>query len=364
MNFSQVIMDIIVVFMLVAAFDKVTQGKFRLGLRESFDEGIEAMGPLALSVIGMLSLAPALEGVVLQIIGPVYRLLGADPAMFAGLFLSSDTGGYALAEVLTDDYQVVCFSGLMLASVLGVVISFTIPIALGIITEDDRPYFAQGVLYGIITAPIGAIAGGFSAGFPARLILINSIPTIVIAMLLAIGVKFFMNAMIKGFHVFGKIITAIITIGLAAAIVEALLGIRLIRGLAPISEGFVLVGTLAIVLAGAFPMLHVITKVLHKPLGKVGKALYINEFAVAGFIASLANAIPALALMNDMDKRGKIINAAFIVSGSFLLGDHLAYTASVDRGMLVPVMVAKSVAGILAVIMAVVLTKNMSHEKG
>ena len=358
MSFSEVLMYVIAAFMVLGAIDKITYGKLKLDLADSFDEGIETMGPLALSVIGILSLAPALEGIVIKLVGPLYSLIGADPAMFAGTVLSSDTGAFPLAAALTDDYQVVCFSGLVLGGVLGVVIGFTIPIALGIIDKKDRKYFAQGVLYGIITVPVGSLAGGIVAGFPLDMILINSIPTIIISVLLALGVKLFTNAMIKGFEIFGKFIVIIITIGLVAAILEALTGIVIIKGMAPIEEGFVLVGKLAIVLAGAFPMLHVITKALRRPLAAGGSKMGVNESSVAGLIACLANAIPMLSLMKNMDERGKVINSAFVVSGSFILGDHLAYTASVDSNMLLPVIVAKGVSGLLAAVLAIMLTRK------
>ena len=362
MSFSQVVMYIIVIFMLAAAFDKITMGRFHLELKESFDEGIESMGPLALSVIGMLSLAPAMKGAVLKAVGPIYGLVGADPAMVAGAFLSSDTGGYALACELTEDYRVACFSGLILASIFGAVISFTIPIALGIIKEADRPLFFKGVLFGIIATPVGNILGGLAAGYPIGLAATNTIPTIVIALLLGIGVKFFSAKMIKGFDIFGKAIVTIIMIGLVAAIVEQETGIVVIKGMAPISEGFELVGTLAIFLAGAFPMLKVLSKLLNKPLKKAGAILKVNEAAVLGFIACLANVIPMLSLMKDMDERGKVINSAFAVSGAFILGDHMAFTASIDKELLLPMLIAKGTAGLIAVILAVIATRNITGE--
>ena len=44
--------------------------------------------------------------------------------------------------------------------------------------------------------------------------------------------------MVRGFEVFGKLVVAVVTVGLAAAIVEALTGFVIIPGMAPISDGF------------------------------------------------------------------------------------------------------------------------------
>ena len=96
----------------------------------------------------------------------------------------------------------------------------------------------------------------------------------------------------EGFAVFGKVVVALITLGLAAAIVESLTGLVLVPGMAPIEEGFVTVGAIAIVLAGAFPLVYVITRVFQKPLLRLGRLLGMNDVAAAGMVATLANNIP------------------------------------------------------------------------
>ena len=45
---------------------------------------------------------------------------------------------------------------------MGPTIVFTIPVALGIISKSDRSYLGAGVLAGLITVPIGCIAGGLA----------------------------------------------------------------------------------------------------------------------------------------------------------------------------------------------------------
>ena len=48
-------------------------------------------------------------------------------------------------------------------------------------------------------------------------------------------------------------------------------------------------------------------------------------------------------MLKDMDNRGKIINIAFAVSASFVLGDHLGFTAGVAKEMIFPMIVGKLV---------------------
>ena len=162
----------------------------------------------------------------------------------------------------------------------------------------------------------------------------------------------------KRLALFGKFVVILVTVGLAAAIVEALTGFVIIPGMAPISEGFATVGTIAIILAGAFPLVFVITKVLRRPLMAAGKWLGINDAAAAGLIASLANSIATFGLVKDMNERGKVVNIAFAVSAAFVFGDHLGFTAGFAPEMLMPMIVGKLAGGISAIAVALLLTRN------
>ena len=126
----------------------------------------------------------------------------------------------------------------------------------------------------------------------------------------------------------------------------------------PISEAFETVGTIAIVLAGAFPLVAVLTRLLRKPLEKLGTLLGINDAAAAGLIASLANSIATFNLVKDMNLRGKVVNIAFAVSAAFGFGDHLGYTAGFAPEMLPAMIVGKLAGGISAVALALWLTKK------
>lgn len=362
MGINEIIIYIMAIFMVLGALDKCIGNKFGLG--EKFEEGIMSMGALALAMIGVICLAPVLATVLKPIVVPVFDMLGADPAMFAGSLLANDMGGATLAMELAIDPQAGLFGGLIVGAVMGPTIVFIIPVALGIIRSEDQKFLATGILAGIITVPIGAFVGGLVAGFPAMMIIRNLVPIVIFAVLIALGLLLFEKAMIIGFTYFGKFVLIVITIGFAAAIVEALTGLVLIPGMNPIHDGIAIVGDIAIVLAGAFPLVYVITKVFKKPLMALGKVLGMNEVAAAGLVASLANCIPMFDMMKDMDNRGKIINVAFAVSAAFVFGDHLGFTAGVNPDMILPMIVAKLVGGVTAVIVAIfIANKTLAKSK-
>ena len=353
---SEILLFVMALFAILGAADRILGN--RLGLGKEFEDGITAMGSLALAMLGIICLAPVLASLLRPVVVPVFRLLGADPAMFAGSILACDMGGGALAMEMTDDPQAALFGGVLCGSMLGATVVFTIPVAMGILKEEDRPFLAKGILAGVVTIPVGLFVGGLIAGMPILRILGNLVPIVLIAGLIAFGLWKAEGAMIKGFGIFGKGIIALITVGLAAGIFEAITGIRLIPGLAPIEEGFQTVGAIAIVLAGAFPLVLVLTKALRKPLLKLGITLGINETAAAGLIASLANSIATFSLVKDMDDRGKVVNIAFAVSAAFVFGDHMGFTAGFAPEMLPAMIVSKLVGGVSAVAVALWLTKK------
>ena len=356
MSGDQILIAVMAIFAVLGAADRILGD--HLGLAPEFENGILAMGSLALAMVGIVSLAPVLASWLRPVVVPVYRFLGADPAMFAGTILACDMGGGSLAQEMTEDPRAALLGGVITGSMLGATVVFTIPVAMGILRPEDRPAMAKGILCGVVTIPVGVLVGGLAAGYPFMMVLRNLTPILIIGALIALGLWRAEEGMIRGFAVFGKIVVAVITAGLAAAIVEELTGFVLIPGMAPISEGFQTVGAIAIVLAGAFPLVYTVTKLLRKPLMAVGKLLGINDAAAAGLVACLANSIAAFEMVKDMNSRGKVVCIAFSVSAAFVFGDHLGYAAGFAPEILPAMIAGKLAGGVAAVAAALLLTRR------
>ena len=356
MSVHEILIYIMAFFAVLGGLDRILGNRFGLG--KEFEEGIQAMGSLALAMVGIITLAPVLASLLRPVVVPAFEFLGADPAMFAGTILACDMGGGALAQELSADPQAAMLGGVITGSMLGATIVFTIPVALGILREEDRPEFAKGILCGIVTIPVGVLAGGLVAGFSIGMILRNLIPIVLIAAVIALGLWKAEKAMIRGFGWFGKGILALITVGLTLTVVQTLTSLRIVEGTAPVEEAFQTVGTIALVLAGAFPLVAVVTRVLKKPLLKLGRILGINDTAAAGLVASLANSIATFGLVKQMDRRGKVVNVAFAVSAAFVFGDHLGFTAGFAPDMLPAMIVGKLAGGVSAVALALLLTRK------
>ena len=351
MDISRIIIFIILIFMAVGIIDKIVF-KNKYGYGTQFEEGIMAMGTLAMSMVGIMCFAPVLGKLLMPIAEPFYSSFGGDPAMVAGSIIAIDMGGYPLAQAMTDTVEIQQLSGLYLGAMMGVTIVFSIPVSLGLVKKSDRDYIAKGFLSGFVAVPFGAAISGLASGIDLSIIFINLWPTVVLAVLFAFGLKFIPGIMMKGFDIFAKFITAFALFTLGAAIIEGLSGIVLIPGMDPIGPQLQTVGILAITLAGAYPMVHFIRTVLSGLLDKMGRVLGINSTAAAGMIACLANNLPTFSMVERMDKRGKIYAVAFSVCASFALGDHLAYASTVGQECIPPMVLGKICGGIIGVAFA------------
>ena len=201
MSAHEILIAIMAVFAILGALDRILGNRFGLG--QEFENGILAMGSLAMAMIGIICLAPVLANILKPVVVPVYNFLGADGAMFAGTILACDMGGGALAKELTSDAQAALLGGVITGSMLGATVVFTIPVAMGILQESDRPFLAKGILCGVVTVPIGVLVGGLVAGFPLLMVLRNLVPIVLIALLIALGLWKWEKGMIKGFGLFG-----------------------------------------------------------------------------------------------------------------------------------------------------------------
>lgn len=358
---NDIILYILLFFMTLGALDRIFG--YKLGLGQKFEEGFMAMGNLALSIIGIYSIAPLLSTSLEKIVGPLFSLLGADPSIFPASILASDMGGYLAAINMAESKEIGLFAGLILASSLGAAVIFTIPIGSSLVQEQDYPYFTKGILAGLLTVPISAFAGGIFMGISVAILIKNLLPIIFITLILGIGLMKWPQNMITGFYWFSKSTVSLGTIGLIISIIQAVTGKVIISSMEPFEEGLKIVGSISIVLAGAYPMVLVITNIFKKTLIKIGNVLGICDKATIGLIMTLANHIPAFANISDMSERGKVMVSAFAVGGAFVLGGQLGFVAGIDKSVITPFIISKLVGGAGSILIAYIITKPKSEVK-
>lgn len=353
---------IMVIFSIIGGLDKVLNNRFGLG--EKFDEGFSALGGLALTIIGIYSLSPLIGKSLMPILTPLAKVMNTDPSVFISSILAPDLGGYDSSIEVAISKSIGEFNGIILASTLGTTISFVTPVAVGLISKEDFNYFSKGILAGIMTIPIGMIVAGFMMKIDFIDMIFNLIPVLIFSIVIIVGIFKAPELMIRLFNVLGKIIITISTIGLLIGIINFMFNIEIIKGMIPIEEGAMLAFQIGIILSGAYPMFYFISNILHKYLKKVGEKFELDQYSILGIFSSLANCIPMFGIYDKMNEKGKVLNAAFAVSGAFTFGGQLGYITSVSPESINPFIVSKLVAGGSALFVASLLIKLDKNIEG
>ena len=351
---------IMLAFAILGALDRICGNK--IGLGKEFEKGFNLLGPMALSMIGMITLAPLIADLLEPCFEGFYKLLKMDPSIIPASVFANDMGGDPLAREIMKDQDVGMLHALVTSSMMGCTISFTIPYALGVVQKEKYKELFLGMLCGIVTIPLGCFAAGLITGIPVLTLLYNLLPLLLFSAILAVGLLLAPKMMVKVFSVLGVFMRVIITAGLALGVFQELTKIILIPQLASVWEGADICFRAAMTLCGAFPFMFVLGKLLKKPLALLGKALKINETAAMGFVSTIVSNSPTLEMLNRMDNKGAVLNSAFLVTAAFVLGSHLGYTTSIDGSFVLPMMVAKFVAGIASVAVALFIYKRTYKE--
>ena len=188
-------------------------------------------------------------------------------------------------------------------------------------------------------------------------ILINLLPVIILSVLIIIGLLKYQEKTMAIFSKLGRIVSILCTLGLLISILDFILGIKVFPNIIPFSESIIVVGKTAVMISGAYPLFHLVSKYLNKRLSSIAKKIGINEYSVLGIVTSLANNVPTLGIYDKMDDRGKVLSAAFIASSSFTFGGQLGYLASISKDMITPYLIAKLSAALSGLLLAALLLK-------
>lgn len=357
------------------------------GLGKEFIEGLHAIGPIFIPVAGIMASIPYLSEFIRIAAGPLFALVGADPSIAATTVIAVDMGGYQLANTLAASREA-WIVATVVGYMAGATIIFSIPVGLAMLAKSDHKYMALGVMSGILSVPVGVfiacaviaatgiavrpdIATTGEATYQLALtfgeILRNIAPLIVFCVAIALGLRFAPDAMITGFLWFGRIMNAAITLVLVFSIVEYFTGAfstlfggwgfdPIIADEADQFRALEIAGYIGIMLAGAFPMVYLLTKYLAGPMQAIGSRIGVSPEGAAGLLAASANIIAMFRLIGRMRPRDKVLAIAFAVCAAFSFGDHLAFAANFQPNLILPLLIGKLAGGAVGFMLAVWLS--------
>ncbi|MCL1828215.1 MAG: ethanolamine utilization protein EutH [Oscillospiraceae bacterium] len=356
MVIKQIIMVITCVFFVLGAIDYFLNSRFGLGAE--FKRAFNMAGPIILASVGNVCIAPFIGVACLPVVGPVLRFIGADPAVFPALLFAPDSG-YRTAMAVADNAAVGAWAGCVVCAMIGGLITFSIPSALGIIKKRDHRYFSIGCMSGLISTPFACIAGGLVAALDIRLLLLNMTVPIVITLIIIFLLWKVPDFAIRAFVIFGRLIMLMILTGLTLAVIEKLTGLTLVKGLNPLSEGFSVIGTVLVTIAGILTMTRVIRALFGKPLHRLAERMGIDDYSLIAILLSVCTVVAGYIDFHKMNNKGKVVFAAVVASAANVLGAHLGFIGVYAPEMLPPMIAAKIFAGIVAVPLSLLFCRRI-----
>lgn len=357
MTIGHIINTVYVAFAILGAAD-YTLGN-RLGLGAEFERGIGCAGKLIICMTGFMALAPVIGETLTPLVEPIFVPMGADPSAVAGLLLANDSGGASIATAMASNLEAGLFNGYLVASMMGAAVMCLIPMC--ILNSDAycRTAIIYGLVIGLFSVPFGCAVGGLAAGFSKAVIICNLIPVTVVSLGLFLALFFLSSLMIRPFYLVGKLLVAVSLTGLLLAMINEMFGCAIVDKMEPLSKIMPVIGNIALILGGVFPMLKVVTRLLRKPLAQGAVVLNINEADMSSLLITLVNIFPVFGRLRTMSSKGAMLNCAFMVGANCVLGDHFAFTSQVQPNLVGPMIIGKFLSGGLALLLANMLAPRL-----
>ena len=168
MNFLSIIM---LIFAVIAGIDRIFGSRLKLGTE--FEKGFYVLGDMGLSMVGMIVLAPYLAELLAPMFNWFYTALGIDPSIIPASLFANDMGGAPLAKEIAKNESVGMFNALVVSSMMGATVSFTIPYALSVVKKELHKEMFLGFLCGIATVFVGCFVVGLMLAIPVITLIIS-----------------------------------------------------------------------------------------------------------------------------------------------------------------------------------------------
>lgn len=347
---------IVLIFCILGAADKLLGNKFGLG--REFEKGFALFVPMTFSMLGVLVIAPAVGVWLMPAFEKFYRIFGIDPSIIPASLFANDMGGHTVSQAICKSEAIGNYNAFVVSSMMGTVISFTIPFSLSVVKSEQHKDLFFGLLCGIVTVPVGCFVSGLMCGLGAGELLINLLPLLILSAVVATGILLIPDVCIRVFSVFGHFMRIVAMLGLLFAIFTFLTKIRISPHFDTLEHAAFICVNASVTLSGMLPLMHLVTKVLKKPMERIGNKMGLDHISAVTFLSNMVTNALTFGAMEKMNRKGVVLNSAFAVSAAFMLGGHLAYTMAFDSAYVAPVLVGKLISGVSAIALAAILFKE------
>lgn len=356
-----VITILVLVFSLLGALDWLFGN--RIGIGREFARAFSLFGPMALSMLGMIVIAPAVGVWLMPVFEWFYATFGIDPSILPASVFANDMGGMQLAQAVCKADDIGAYNAFVISSMMGCVISFTIPLSLSMVKKQQHKELFFGLLCGIVTIPVGSFVAGLFCGIGPLALLLDLLPLILIAAILVAALLLIPRICIKCFSVFGMLMKAVAVFGFGCAIFTFLTKIPVFSYFDTLENAAFVCVNACVTLSGTLPFMFLLSKLLARPLDRLSGCLGVDRVSCAAFLGTLVTNVSTFSVMEQMDKKGVVLNAAFAVSAAFTFGGHLALTMAYDGSYVLPMIIGKLVSGLCGVGLALLLYHRDAQDQ-
>ena len=359
-------MNIFVAVMLLFAllgFVDVLLGD-RLGYGEDFRNGMANMGGLSMSCVGFYAIGVSFVTGNADAIAGAAGHLPFDPSLAIGSILAPDMGALPIASGIASSEKLAVFIGAMVAGSLGQTLGYQLPVFLAAVKKEEIPALMKGFIFGLIALPAGLLTGGLLLGLPMKTIFLHMIPAAILCVLLIACYLLFPSQTMRVMITLGTAIRLFSYVLFGLAVFGVFLPQYALADVSLVKEMLYLILRMAIVASGGLVLSHMVLKHFGSAIRKAGTKLSVNETSVMGLVLSLVQSLAMLPLFSKMDERGRVLNAAFSVSGAYVLGGQLAFVSSMVTGPQTSAyMISKIVSGAAGVLLALLFTRNLASKR-
>lgn len=358
-------MDFLIVamafFALIGLFDNLFGDK--LGLADDFNQGLAVMGQLSLATLGFYCIGISFVQNNAEAIAGLTAGMPFDPSLIIGCILCTDVGGLPLTLQLAQTTTIGVYTGALVGSGLGMTVGYQLPVFLSALDKKHMPILMRGLVYGLIALPAGLILGGLLLDMSVGTWLVNTIPVLVLCGALVIAFFTVPNGTMKLLSAFGIAIRILSYILFALVIIGVFLPQFAIADRTLVEEMMYINVKTTVVACGGLVFCKLAIRYCGGPIQAAARLLKTNGESIIGLIINCFQGIAMIPLFPKMDRRGKLMNAAFSVCGAYLMGGKMAYAAAmVDAKYMPAFMVNKIAAGILSVVLVCLLEKVLPEE--
>ena len=313
-------------FAVLAFIDKAAD--LKLGLGEAADTGMRTMGSTTAAVLGASSVGAAFISSHAGGVESLAGILPFDPSMLMGASLCPEMGAFSLSSGMTDDYVLAVFNGIVLAGLLGQVISFQFPVFMAALDRKDHGIVIRGFIIGLMMIPLGLTAAAVMLRMSARMFAAELIPVLVICVLLGLGMLRFQKRTVKIVGGFAKLIQIIIYLLLIIAVIGVFIPLLAYADDRLVEDALMVILQCTVIICGALALSAVLIRIFRRQLNAAASKIGVNEVSVIAFVLNCMNSLAVLPLYSKMDEKGKFMNAAFSVSGAYVFGGQMGFVAS------------------------------------